>query len=247
MIFDESKLLAGIAHFPTNSLIRTHLIQCVEFLKMYCRQRVSLRGMVSMISRDNEPYAQQHHLGAYSARCFETISDYVAHELLDEKEQKSVFSKFSNGSDLPGCSCTGSSRAELDHLTWQFKSTCPCAASNRSCTSHCHCHEGSGSGSGSGANDTSSLPTPANCSCHNQLNDFSSLQLGRDLQMVDSWGIDCYSRTLIQMVMTEVLRMKNEEVEMFLQKALLPAVSHIPEQYASDMRYGVNDCSCSCS
>ena len=234
MIFDESKLLAGIAHFPTNSLIRTHLIQCVEFLKMYCRQRVSLRGMVSMISRDNEPYAQQHHLGAYSARCFETISDYVAHELLDEEERKSVFSKFSNVSTLPGCSCTGSSRAELDHLTWQFKSACPCAASNRSCTSLCHCYESSPSTSAT--SEKSIPPTPSICSCHNQLNDFSSLQLGRDLQMVDSWGIDCYSRTLIQMVMTEVLRMKNEDVEMFLQKALLPAVSHIPEQYASDMR-----------
>lgn len=193
----------------------------MEFMSFYLVQHVSLEMMNNFISADNEAYAQHHHLGPYPARCFETIETYVPHESVDEKERRILEMKMSNERDGPGCNCTKGERAELDHVTWQFHSSCPCAAANRSCDGHCHC----------GMNDDH-----CECNCHNQLNDVRSLQLGRDLELVDSWGIDCYSRTLIQMLMRSN-HLSDEEVEFFIQQCLLPAISLVPVEYASDMRW----------
>lgn len=191
-------------------------------MKDYCIQRVSLSTMNELINEDNEPYAQNHHLGAYTARCYETISDYIPNESLDAEEATSVWRKMVNPRDGMGCSCVEGGRAELDNVSWKFKSSCPCAAANRACDEKCH----------SGAES---------CCCHNQLCETSSLQLDQDLKLVDSWGIDCYSRTLIQLILSHY-SISSYTVNAFIQNCLLPTISQIPGAYASDP--AVRNCHC---
>lgn len=216
-------MIPHLMMFPSDSILVIHFHKCIRFMKDYCIQRVSLSTMNELINADNEPYAQNHHLGAYATHCYETISDYIPHESLDPEEISSVWKKMANPREGVGCECMEGERAELDNVTWKFKSSCPCAASNRACDEKCRCSVG-----------TTNITT--SCHCHNQLSDVSSLQLDRDLQMVDCWGIDCYSRTLIQLLLSH-FNISLNTIEYFLQRCLLPIISLVPASYASDMRY----------
>lgn len=81
--------------------------------------------------------------------------------------------------------------------------------------------------------------------CHNQIGDFDSLVIGkwrlatplsrRDLVIRDSWGIDSYTRHLIQMIL-DSLNYRGAIVDAFIQRCLFPAFSALPSNRASDMR-----------
>ena len=210
------KMNRYLLSFPSDSTLVVHYHNCVIFLKDYCVQRVSLSTMNDLINEDNEPYSQNHHLGPYTARSYETITDYVPNEYLDEEETTSIWRKLANPTVGMGCECVDGRRAELDHLTWRFISTCPCAASNRACDEKCH----------NGA---------SHCGCQNQLCETSSLRLGEALKLIDSWGIDCYSRDLIQLLLSRY-SVSLGTVSHFIHHCLLPTISRIPGGYASDIR-----------
>lgn len=92
--------------------------------------------------------------------------------------------------------------------------------------------------------ETSGERKPAR-ECHNQIGDFDSLAIGkwvptaaltpRDLVIRDSWGIDSYTRHLIQMIL-DSLSYRGAIVDAFIQRCLFPALSALPSNRASDMR-----------
>lgn len=51
----------------------------------------------------------------------------------------------------------------------------------------------------------------------------------------DSWGIDSYTRHLIQMIL-DSLSYRGTIVDAFIQRCLFPALSALPSHRASDMR-----------
>ena len=104
------------------------------------------------------------------------------------------------------------SPAVLNPLTWHFESACPCAAHNFACSPRC-----------------------GPPSCGNQLGRCEELQINRDLAIRDSWGIDCYTRNLIQKLLKRS-GVSDELVEVFIQQSLLPAVSILPREVAHDLR-----------
>lgn len=53
----------------------------------------------------------------------------------------------------------------------------------------------------------------------------------------DSWGIDSYTRHLIQMIL-DSLSYRGALVDAFIQRCLFPALSALPSNRASDMRFG---------
>lgn len=59
--------------------------------------------------------------------------------------------------------------------------------------------------------------------------------MNRDLAIRDSWGIDCYTRNLIQKLLKRS-GVTDELVEVFIQQSLLPAVSILPREVAHDLR-----------
>ena len=66
-----------------------------------------------------------------------------------------------------------------------FQTGCPCLAQNTECDACCSCKPPVGSGDAEGcANRAASMR--------------QVLQLGQDVQEIDSWGLDCYTRKNIQ-------------------------------------------------
>ena len=102
--------------------------------------------------------------------------------------------------------------AVLNPLTWRFESSCPCANHNFACSPRC-----------------------GPPSCGNQLGACETLQVPRDLAIRDSWGIDCYTRNLIQKLLQRN-GVSDALVEVFVQQSLLPAVSILPREVAHDLR-----------
>lgn len=100
----------------------------------------------------------------------------------------------------------------LNHLTWHFESPCPCAASNTACTPRC-----------------------GHTRCGNQLGAYDELRVGSDLALRDSWGIDCYTRALMQRLLHSI-GASDSLVELFIQQCLLPAFSILPVGVAHDLR-----------
>ena len=92
--------------------------------------------------------------------------------------------------------------------------------------------------------------SPTACSdalCHNQISDYNCLLIdksplrpaltSRDLIIRDSWGIDAYTRHLIQTILHSI-RYTDPLVDTFIQRCLFPALSALPSNRASDMRSG---------
>lgn len=97
---------------------------------------------------------------------------------------------------------------------------------------------------------TSENPSPTAYSdglCHNQISDYDHLLIDksplypaltpRDLIIRDSWGIDAYTRHLIQTILHSI-RYTDPLVDTFIQRCLFPALSALPSIRASDMRSG---------
>ena len=57
----------------------------------------------------------------------------------------------------------------------------------------------------------------------------------RDLFMRDSWGIDSYTRFLIQSILT-FHKADEKEIELFLQFSLFPALNLVKKEFAYDIR-----------
>lgn len=98
--------------------------------------------------------------------------------------------------------------------------------------------------------NTRENPSPTACSdalCHNQISDYNCLLIdksplrpaltSRDLIIRDSWGIDAYTRHLIQTILHSI-RYTDPLVDTFIQRCLFPALSALPSNRASDMRSG---------
>ena len=98
--------------------------------------------------------------------------------------------------------------------------------------------------------NTGENPSPTACSdglCHNQISDYNCLLIDksplrpaltpRDLIIRDSWGIDAYTRHLIQTILHSI-RYTDPVVDTFIQRCLFPALSALPSNRASDMRSG---------
>ena len=56
-----------------------------------------------------------------------------------------------------------------------------------------------------------------------------------NLELRDSWGIDCYTRTLIRAVLAQV-GMKEEAIDQFMLQSLYPSFHLVPPDRAHDMR-----------
>lgn len=115
----------------------------------------------------------------------------------------------------------------LDHVTFHFQSTCPCIAANQACSDVCNC----------------------GMEPHNPLNASDTLKVGRyftsysdvmrrDLLLRDSWGFDCYTRSLIQAILT-LNGATPTEIEPFFQFSLYPVVNMISKEYSHDLRFGI--------
>lgn len=69
----------------------------------------------------------------------------------------------------------------------------------------------------------------------------------RDLVMKDTWGLDCYTRALIQTVLTyhapasaAAASTLLSSIQSFLQDALLPSINSLPKEIAHDLRYSLS-------
>ena len=56
--------------------------------------------------------------------------------------------------------------------------------------------------------------------------------------MRDSWGIDCYTRSLIQTILA-FNKADEKEIELFFQFSLFPALNLVKKEFAYDIRWGV--------
>ena len=185
-------------------------------------QRLDLATLLQEIDANSEPYCMASHRGAYAARSYQTLRDYEPFEELSDAQKRAVLRKLDNPtsfhvstfppSDARGDGHCGDAPAVLNPLTWHFESACPCAAHNFACSPRC-----------------------GPPSCGNQLGRCEELQINRDLAIRDSWGIDCYTRNLIQKLLKRS-GVSDELVEVFIQQSLLPAVSILPREVAHDLR-----------
>ena len=118
-------------------------------LAQYRHQLIGVDRIKVLINGDNEAYNFTPHPAPYAARSYVTIRDYIPTDCIDERSQSEVMKKMENNRCFllahvtpSGISCNcreECQRAVLNHITWQFESSCPCAAANHSCSPDCYC------------------------------------------------------------------------------------------------------------
>ena len=118
-------------------------------LAQYRHQLIGVDRIKVLINGDNEAYNFTPHPAPYAARSYVTIRDYIPTDCIDERSQSEVMKKMENNRCFllahvtpSGISCNcreECQRAVLNHITWQFESSCPCAAANHACSPDCYC------------------------------------------------------------------------------------------------------------
>ena len=115
-------------------------------------------------------------------RPYKRITEY---ELPEEEALLKWKLQTSKHGSCHGQSCKAGQLGTYNMEQGCFQTGCPCLAHNTECDAACSCTApGEGGGAEGCANRAASMR--------------QVLQLGKDVQEIDSWGLDCYTRKNIQ-------------------------------------------------